>query len=109
MEYVYFEKFLWDSNSVFDNMDKPIGYENFANALNNGAHHKEKQYLTTFVQTETGPYMVFKSEYCFTLNDSRRLWNLVNTLQNDGGMGSNDHRPIHYITGKTEYAKDSAS
>ena len=45
MEYLDFDQFLHDGNNIYSNTDKPLGYEDFADAFNTGAPaHVVKDY-----------------------------------------------------------------
>ena len=69
MEYLDFDQFLCEGNNIYSNTDKPLGYEDFADAFNTGAHPKDRRRLSTFAPTDSGPYLVFKSERAVTLSD----------------------------------------
>ena len=68
-EYLNFDQFLRDGNDLYSNTDKPLGYESFAAAFNTGAHPKDRRRLSTFIPSDSGPYMVFKSDHAVTLQD----------------------------------------
>ena len=68
-KYLDFDREPREGRKVYSKTERPFGYEEFASIFNSGVISNDKRRISTFTRTESGPFLVTKSERPVTLRN----------------------------------------
>jgi hypothetical protein len=68
-KYLDFDRRLREGRKIYPKTERPFGYEEFALIFNSGVSSNDKRRLSTFTRTESGPFLIAKSERPVTLRN----------------------------------------